>query len=291
MPPRLFDGRRVYDARRAAHLTQSGVAEALGVAPSSIGSWETGQWPPDAEKLPALAAVLGRDLDELFPRPGLPDLADLRCDAGIYRQQVPELIGTKSAGPVANAENGKRPLSEKFVKPLADGYGVSVEVLLAAQERSFGREAPPVATEVPRSLAEKISYLLAHSYTGSRTPPSDQEIAEQINEHAGAAIATEAQVRALRTGAETEAAPALRDGLAAVFGVSPMYFQPHEATARQVIEGLRLLGSGNVGKVAARGLGAEGLSADVLAFINDVAAELQQRELPGADRPGDGPSQ
>ncbi|WP_327352791.1 helix-turn-helix domain-containing protein [Streptomyces sp. NBC_01304] len=283
MPPRLFDGRRLNDARRAARRTQSDVADALGVAPSSVGSWETGQWPPDAEKLPALAAAVGRDLDELFPRPGLPDLADLRCDAGVYRQQVLELIGTKSAGPVSNAEKGVRRLSEQFVEPLAKGYGVSVEALLAAQERSFGNEAPPPATEVPKSLAEKISYLLAHSYPGPEARPSDADLARHVNEHAGAPIATEADICALRTGVEIEASPALRDGLAAVFGVSPMYFQPHEATARQVVEGLQLLASGNVGKVAARGLGKEGLSADLLAYINEVAAELQQRDLPGAE--------
>lgn len=285
MPPRLFDGRRLYDARRAAHRTQGEVAERLVVSPSSVGSWETGQWPPDAEKLPALAAAVERDLDELFPRPGLPDLADLRCDAGIYLKQVPELIGTKSAGPVSNAEKAVRRLSEQYVEPLAKGYGVSVEALLAAQERSFGQEAPPPATEVPKSLAEKISYLLAHSYQGPEAQPSDEDLARQVNEHAGALIATEASICALRTGAETEASPALRDGLAAVFGVSPMYFQPHEATARQVVEGLQLLASGNVGKMAARGLGKEGLSADLLAFINKAAAELQERDLPGADGP------
>ncbi|MEU9068933.1 helix-turn-helix transcriptional regulator [Streptomyces sp. NPDC048306] len=285
MPPRLFDGRRLYDARRAARRTQSDVADELGVSPSSVGSWETGQWPPDAEKLAALAVSVGRDLEDLFPRPGLPDLADLRCDAGIYRQQVPQMIGTKSAGPVTNAEKGVRRLGEQFVEPLAKGYGVSVEALLAAQERSFGHEVPPPATEVPKSLAEKINYLLAHSYPGPEESPSDEDLARHVNEHAGARIASEADIRALRTGVETEASPVLRDGLADVFGVSPMYFQPNEATARQVVEGLQLLASGNVGKVAARGLGKEGLSADLLAYINEVAAELQQRDLPGAEGP------
>ncbi|MFB7645709.1 helix-turn-helix domain-containing protein [Streptomyces sp. NPDC058961] len=285
MPPRLFDGRRLYDARRAARRTQSDVAEGLGVSPSSVGSWETGQWPPDAEKLPALAAAVGRELDELFPRRGLPDLADLRCDAGIYRQQVPQLIGTKSAGPVSNAEKGTRRLNAQFVEPLAQGYGVSVEALLAAQERSFGRETAPPVTDVPKSLAEKISYLLAHSYPDPAARPSDESLARRVNEYAGAPVTTQDGIRALRTGAASETSPVLREGLAEVFGVSPMYFQPDEATARQVVEGLKLLASGNVGKVAARGLGAEGLSADLLAFVNTVAAELQQRELPEAEGP------
>ena len=228
----------------------------------------------------------------MFPRAGLPDLADLRCDAGYSQYQTKDLTGTKSAGPVANAERGKRRLSAQFVRPLAVGYGVTEGELLAAQDRSFGHDAyaPEVdadgsGQEAPRSLAEKITYLLAHSYPG-QTPPSDAEIAHSVNAYAGGPVITVDGVRDLRTGAQQAASPLIQEGLAQAFDVTPMYFQPDETVARQVFEGLRLLASvrrGAVGRRAARGLGPEGLSADVLAYINKVVEELEEKGLPRAD--------
>ncbi|MEC4020242.1 helix-turn-helix domain-containing protein [Streptomyces sp. H27-D2] len=299
MPARRFDGRRVRAVRRAAELTQSEVAKAVGVADPTVASWETGQSSPDGEKLPVLARVLRWALDDLFPRAGLPDLADLRCDAGYSQYQTKDLIGTKSAGPVANAERGKRRLKDSYAGFLAQGYRVSLEELLAAQERSFGHHVAAPASaiarpraQVPRSLAEKITYLLKHSYPGKQTPPSDAEIAEAVNSHAGGPVISEEGVRDLRTGAEPATSPVVCDGLASVFGVSPMFFQPDDAVARQVFEGLRLLASarkGVVGRVEARGLGPEGLPEDVLSFLNDVVAEMQERDLPGASGPGHSP--
>ncbi|EHN72330.1 hypothetical protein SMCF_8268 [Streptomyces coelicoflavus ZG0656] len=296
MPSRRFDGRRVRAVRRAVDLTQSEVAKAVGVADPTVASWETGQSTPDGERLPALARVLGEHLDGLFPRDGLPDLADLRCDAGYSQYQTKALTGTKSAGPVANAERGRRRLNENFVRPLADGYGVTVEELLAAQERSFGHEVPgPVkagdqgSPSVPRSLGEKITYVLGHSYPDGQTPPTDSEIAHAVNEHAGAVVTSEQDVREMRTGVRTAAPPIVGEALAALFGVSAMFFQPDEMVAQQVYEGLQLLASarkGDIGRVAARGLGPEGLPQDVLRFLNEVVAEMQVRDLPGA--PGAG---
>lgn len=137
--------------------------------------------------------------------------------------QTRELIGTKSSGPVANAERGKRRLSPKFQEPLAKAYRVPVEELLAAQERSFGIEVPAASggSSVPRSVAEKITYLLEHSYPGAQTPPSDAEIARAVNEHAGGQVITETGVRDLRTGDDAELPPLVASGLAEVFDVSP----------------------------------------------------------------------
>lgn len=293
MPPRHFDGRRVRSRRRAVDLTQSQVAEALNVGGPAVASWETGHSAPDEEKLPALARALGQELDVLFPRDGLPDLVDVRCDAGFAQYETAALIGTKSAVPVANAERGRRRLSEGFVQPLAHAYGVSVEELLAAQERSFGNEVPAPETpagrssEVPQSLAEKITYLLDHSYPGDKTPPTDTEIARGVNQHAGAQVVSEADIRRVRTGAEPTVSPVVSEGLAEVFGVSALYFEADsgDAAARQVMEALRFLASvrqGAVTQAAARGHGV--LSDDALAFVNDLVAELQERDLPGSSR-------
>ncbi|WP_246585733.1 helix-turn-helix transcriptional regulator [Streptomyces yatensis] len=278
--------------RRAAELSQSDVAAGVGVATSSVAGWEADNpTTPDPEKLPALARVLGRDLDDLFPRTGLPDLADLRCDAGLYQYETSAILGTKSAGPVRGAERGERRLKERYVSPLAAAYGVSEEELLRAQERSIAKtqelpdagqsgESQADADRPPGSLSEKITLLLERSFPGQQQPPSDAEIAEAVNIHAGAEVTSEEDVRNLRTGQQEDAAPLVREGLAAFFGVSPMYFQPDDAVAQQVYEGLRLLSAsrrGAVGRVRARG-GNQGLPADVMSIVNDLVDELEQRD-------------
>ncbi|MFD1660173.1 helix-turn-helix transcriptional regulator [Streptomyces caeni] len=281
--------------RRAAEISQAEVAAALGVADSTVAGWESGDAVPDAEKLPALARVLNRKLDDLFPRTGLPDLTDLRCDAGYYQYETAALIGTKSAGPVAGAERGERRLKDKYLPTLATAYRVSEEELRRAEDRSIAKaqaqktkagepeasEAAPTSVRPPGTLAEKITLILERSYPGEQGPPSDEEIAAAINAHAGSEVITDEGVRDLRTGAAETAAPVVLDGLAAVVGVSRMYFEPDDAVALQVYEGLRLLSAsrkGAVGQVKGRGLGAQGLPANVMEFVNGLVTELEQRE-------------
>ncbi|MFF3554626.1 helix-turn-helix domain-containing protein [Streptomyces tsukubensis] len=288
MASRSFDGQRVREVRRAVDLTQSDLAKKVGVSDAAVAGWETGQSAPDGEKLPALAKALGARLDDLFPRQGLPNLADLRQDAGFSQYETKDLIGTRSAGPVANAERGIRRLGERFVQPLAKAYGVTTAELLAAQERSFGNEVPAEESSrpgaaLPATLADKINYLLAHSYPGKQQPPSNAEIAESVNAYAGAVVLSEEDVNDLRSGAKETVTPIVRQGLAEVFAVEDLYFQSDEAAARQVIEGLRFLAAarrGSVLRMGTRGLGPEGLPEELLAFLNEVVEELDEKELP-----------
>ncbi|MCZ4118086.1 helix-turn-helix transcriptional regulator [Streptomyces sp. H39-S7] len=296
MPARLFDRDRVRKVRRDAETSQSDVASAVGVADSTVAGWELGTNAPDQEKLPALARVLKKPLDVLFPRNGLPDLTDLRCDAGLYRYEVAGVIGTKSAGPVAGAENGVRPLKERYLPDLATAYGVTVKELEQAQERSMakargeeleGDAAAASVEEPPRTLAEKITLLLERSYP-SGAAPGDGEIADAVNAYAGSQVTTAEKVEALRTGADEAEAPApvVLDGIARFLGVTRLYFEPGDEVARQVVEGLRLMRagkSGKVGRIRARGMGSEGLSADVLSMLNEFATELEKKDAPDAD--------
>ncbi|MFJ7590235.1 helix-turn-helix transcriptional regulator [Streptomyces sp. NPDC097617] len=282
--------------RRAAEISQSDVASALGAADSTVAGWELGASVPDQEKLPALADVLKKPLDELFPRDGLPDLTDLRCDAGLYRYEMAAVIGTKSDGPVAGAENGVRRLKDRYLPDLAKAYRVTVDEVKRAQERSMakargeeveGEVVAVAAEESPRTLAEKITLLLERSYPAGAAP-GDEEIAEAVNAYAGSHVTTAKKVEALRTGIDEAEAPApvVLEGLAHFFGVTRLYFEPDDAVARQVYEGLRLMSaakSGKVGRVRARGLGAEGLPADVLSILNDLATEFEKKADPDAN--------
>lgn len=287
MPARRFDRDRVRRVRREDEASQADVASVLGLADSTLAGWESGATTPDQEKLPALAEALNRPLDYLFPRDGLPDLIDLRCDAGLYRYETKAIIGTKSDGPVAGAEQGIRRLKDRYVPALAAAYGVTEDELKRAQDRSFGEadEDAAEAEKAPETLAEKITLLLERSYPG-RTAPGDQEIADSVNAYAGSQVTSAEAIEALRTGEDDAPVPVVLEGLAQFFDVSKLYFEQNEDIARQVYEGLRFMYAakqGKVGRVRARGMGDEGLPADVLSILNDLTSEMDKKADPGSN--------
>ena len=53
-------------AREKVGLTQQELANELGVVQSTVAMWETQSSSPRADKLPALAKVLGCTIDELL---------------------------------------------------------------------------------------------------------------------------------------------------------------------------------------------------------------------------------
>ncbi|WP_033223508.1 helix-turn-helix domain-containing protein [Streptomyces virginiae] len=281
--PRQFDGSRVRAVRRGKDLHQKELAEMVGVSAPTVARWESGQDFPKGEKLPAIAAALGQSLDALFPHDGPPDLQLLRCDAGLSVAQAAAIIGA-SRVPVSNAESGRRRLSDAYVQPLAEAYGVTEEELLAAQDCSFGLRPRASRDEhafAPRTVGEKINYLLQHGYVGQEAP-SDEEIARIVNEHAGVAAVTADDIAALRTGATTEASDVVRAGLAEALQVDAALFQDDaevDPAAREFLEALRFLGSIHRGQIlglAARGNGG-GLSAEMMAKINELVGELKHK--------------
>lgn len=59
--------------RERANLTQMQVAQALNVPQPTISSWETDRSKPRADKLPAIARLLGCTIDELLQEEGEDD--------------------------------------------------------------------------------------------------------------------------------------------------------------------------------------------------------------------------
>ncbi|MEW2526440.1 helix-turn-helix transcriptional regulator [Streptomyces sp. NPDC047071] len=275
MPARHFDGKRLRSARlEAGYRSQADFAREVEVSRTAVATWENGRG-PDPERLPALAHALHTDINLLFPRHGAPDLADLRCDAGLAQYEVERKAGTTDHD-IGRAERGVRPLTPALRKTLAALYDVTEDALLAAERRSFGAKDAPL----PGTLAEKIEYLLEHTYPGGQQPPSDADIARGINAAAGADVVSAQGVRDLREGTVPDAPRVVRDGLAEVLGVSAFFFQPNEdAIVATIVEGLRTLHqvrNGDISNIKARGMGPEGLPVELLAVVNDLASNLQK---------------
>ncbi|MBB5938654.1 transcriptional regulator with XRE-family HTH domain [Streptomyces zagrosensis] len=287
MPARHFDGRRLRAARRAADLSQMDIARAMGfTSTGTVAAWEGGSKRPAPEKLPALARALGSDLEVLFPRGGPPDLADLRCDAGYTQAQTRTIMRTRSAGPVAYAERGQRPLPQRFVEPLAHAYGVSVEQVLAAQARSMGKVVPEEGRPLSAAVAHKISNLLSAGGGQKTAPRTDEEIARAVNKAAGGQVVTAAEIAAMRTGEAGHLSPPVLDGLAAAFGIPPRSLRPDEEAVREIAQELQAIAElrgrpGPISHLAARGAGGQ-LSPRVVAAITDLLEEIEEGGLPGS---------
>lgn len=282
--PRQFDGSRVRVVRRGKELSQKELGARVGVSGPTVARWESGEEFPKGDKLPAIAAALGEELDVLFPYDGPVDLQFLRCDAGYSVAQAAEIINA-SRVPIANAESGRRRLQDTYVGSLARAYGVTEEELLAAQDVSFGvrraqrpQKAQPSA---PRTVGEKINYLLEHGYVG-QVPPSNEQIARAVNEHIGVTSVTAADIAALRGGTAMGASEAVRAGLAHALQVDAALFQDDaelSPEAGELLEAVRFFGSIHRGQIlglAARG-NHSGLSAGMMAKINELVGELKHK--------------
>ncbi|MFB7513082.1 helix-turn-helix domain-containing protein [Streptomyces sp. NPDC056144] len=276
MPDRVFDGNKLRRLRVAKGLSQTSLAVGLHVKVNAVYRWEKGLASPPPERLSAIAAFLDADLDELFPRSGPPNLADLRCDAGMTQADTAQHTNTSSPMPVRAAEQGRRPLSEQAVAALAAAYGVTRAELLAAQRRSFGQpeEPAPEPSEDGARVARKLESLRREVYGGQA--PSDAHLAAEGNRKAGAEVLTEAAVRALRAGEVAEPAGEVLDALALAFDVPPVYFRQDDPEVDSLILSTRAVRN-KFTVMVARGAGQDvpGEPWDELrAFIGETMREI-----------------
>lgn len=59
---------RIKEQREAIGLTRMQVADQLGISKVAVRKWEVGLAMPNADKLPALADLLGCSIDALYGR-------------------------------------------------------------------------------------------------------------------------------------------------------------------------------------------------------------------------------
>lgn len=281
MPDRVFDGSDLRDRRVAKRLSQADLAAGLNVRTNAVYRWENQLATPPQERLPAIAAMVGADLDELFPRPGPPNLADLRCDAGMRQSDTTGYTNTASPMPVRAAEQGRRALSDEAVTALAAAYNVTRAELLAAQRRSFGHDVPVVKPEkttssprVVNTVAGKIKYLQTEVYDGA--VPSDADLASSGNRKCGRSLLTEELVRDLRVGRLPTAPDDVLEALALAFDVPPVFFHSSDPEIGRLVVSARAVRS-RFTIMAARG-GEQKVSQEVQNqlrdFISDTMAEI-----------------
>ncbi|MGW0670632.1 helix-turn-helix domain-containing protein [Streptomyces sp. NPDC002746] len=291
MPARRFDGPRLKVIRRAANMSQLDLAKGvLGhTSHVSLAKWEAGKAFPPPEHLPKLAKALDRDLDELFPRDGEPDLIDLRADAGYSQTRAADSSGVHRAQ-LGLAERGVKELTDAQAEALATLYGTPVEELLVAQRRSFGEYVPvaPPAPATPQPLAATITLLIERRYGTQLQIPPCEEIAAAVNETVGSPVITGPQLTALRNGVAassvfTGPARAIAfEALSAYFEVPVMTFEDDRSRKRRVMEDISYLADLSNIALSARN-GERGVSAAMLDVLNQLVADELQSEH--ADRP------
>ncbi|MFC9295788.1 helix-turn-helix transcriptional regulator [Streptomyces sp. NPDC057011] len=293
MPERRFDAPGFRRARVVKGMTQAQVAAALGIKDQSVVSrYESGDASPPQEKLPRLAALLGERVDDLFPRPGLPTLADLRCDAGMTQKDTAAVTQTSSCSPVRAAEGGRRKLAPHYVGPLAEAYGVSVEELLAAEKRSFDEDAPAVPRNPtvrqpvgPHTIAKKIAALLEG--TPEQERPTDAQLADLGNARVGRTVLSGPLVTSLRLGQATHAAPEVLEALAAALDVPAIFFETVDADVAAVVASLRTARIGLTAMVA-RGAEGESQNAELMRWVADMFGGTPQGDGATSATPASG---
>ncbi|MGW2657378.1 helix-turn-helix domain-containing protein [Streptomyces sp. NPDC001478] len=271
MPPRRFHGGELRAARRLADLTQKQLASGLGLTSHVlVANWESKKRFPPAEKLVRIAAIIGVDVDELFPREGPCDLVDLRCDAGYTQSAAAEEIEGLTRFTLGAAEGGNRRLDIRFTEALSALYGVTPEALEAAQDQSFGVVVSAPDPPRPPSPAEKLKALVDQRFPDAPTPA---HLANAVNMQTGTRIEAE-QIAALLAGASAkdafaEGAPAALAGMAAYFGVNDLDFEETTAVERRVLSDLQHLADRHGIALTAR----DGeLSGAMLAVLNSLVA-------------------
>ena len=137
-------GERIASYRKKAGYSQEGLAEQLGVSRQAVSKWETGEATPDAERIIALAKVLGVTTDALLlgreePSPAHPgEAARQAAPAPEWLDHLPRHIGRlfREKGYIAGYIVAAQGLGVLLVGLLAQ-FGFR-SILAPVQDGTFG---------------------------------------------------------------------------------------------------------------------------------------------------------
>lgn len=140
---------------------------------------------------------------------------------------------------------------------------------------SLGAEMSAGERDEPRSLQEKINYLLKKSFPDGA--PSDREFCRIVEGRGGAL--SHSYFGKLRKGQLTEVRDETLQALGLGFDCDWRFFKPESQVEAEVAAGLRFLAdkrSGGISGIAGRGIAEEGLSPDLLNFALDLVEKARQ---------------
>lgn len=131
-------------------------------------------------------------------------------------------------------------------------------------------------------LADRLDYLFRTVHSKDRGPYTPAEVAEMVNQAAGARVISSTYVWQLRTGRRDNPTQKHLSALAAFFGVSPMYFFEESEADRGAVppELVAALKDDDVRDMALR---AAGLSERSLRAIRDMIESARAVEGLAAD--------
>lgn len=124
-------GGRIREARKQAHLSQTALADRLGLKQARVSDWECGKFKPERDNLASLAAALGRTMAELMPGPS----DQPRHSPPVQAQAPPSGKGGAYAADRAQAgllEDDEREFYRAVIRELRDQAAVIVSTAEAA---------------------------------------------------------------------------------------------------------------------------------------------------------------
>ncbi|WP_370418930.1 hypothetical protein AB8O64_10760 [Streptomyces sp. QH1-20] len=140
---------------------------------------------------------------------------------------------------------------------------------------TLGAEMSAGERREPRTLQEKITYLLEESFPDGA--PSDREFCRIVEARGGAL--SHSYFGKLRKGQLTEVRDETLQALGMGFDCDWRFFKPESQVEEEVAAGLRFLAdkrAGGISGIAGRGITEEGLSPDLLNFALDILEKARQ---------------
>lgn len=141
------------ELREQKKLSQYKLADALGVAQSTVGMWESGKREPDFDTIKKLAEFFGVSIDHILGNvtPKANQLKDLRHSRTITKRQVAQDLNVDK-DLITQWENGMRDIDSAMLQKLAGYYNVTSDYILSTDTPKRKGIKIPVLGRVPAGL-------------------------------------------------------------------------------------------------------------------------------------------